>query len=514
MSDGRQPWTPKVNPWFIAVAVMSATFMEVLDTSVANVSLPHIAGAMDASTDEATWVLTSYLVSNAIVLPAASWLARRFGRARFLIICICIFTLASFVCGAATSLGMLIVARVIQGAGGGALQPLSQAILLESFPPARRGQAMAAFGLGIVVAPIIGPTLGGWLTDNLSWRWVFYINLPIGILAILMVRAFVEDPPYIKANRPSNIDYLGFSLMALWLATLQIVLDKGQEDDWFNSRFIVTLCIISLSAMISFIVWELRTKVPIVDLHVLKDRNFAAGTLLIGVVGAVLYSTNAILPLLLQNLMGYPALLSGLSVSPRGFGSIVAMIIISRLMIKIDARQLIACGFVGLAFATWLLSNVTLDITMWTVVWPNVLSGFALGFVFVPLTTQTNATLANEQIGNAAGIYNLMRNIGGSVGISWAATLLARGGQINQANLVHNMSIYNPAFVQRLQMMERYLHSQQAALGLLAGQLAQQAALLSFVNDFRLFAMLALGCTPLILLFRRAERQGGPMMAH
>ena len=285
---------------------MLATFMEVLDTSVANVSLPHIAGSLSATTDESTWVLTSYLVSNAIILPATNWLGHYFGRKRFLIVCIAIFTLSSALCGAATSLGMLLFARVLQGAGGGALQPIAQAVLLESFPAEKRGSAMAVYGMGIVVAPIIGPTLGGWITDNYSWRWIFYINVPIGILAVLMANTFVEDPPYIRNQRPGRIDYIGFGLMALGLATLQIVLDKGQEEDWFSSSFITWAIVFAVVALVAFIIWELRAKEPIVNLRVLANRNFAVGTALIAAMGVVLYGTIALLPLFLQTLTWLP----------------------------------------------------------------------------------------------------------------------------------------------------------------------------------------------------------------
>src|SRR5207237_10871947 len=281
-------WTPSFNPWLIAAAVMLATFMEVLDTSVANVALPHIAGNLSATPEEATWGLTSYLVSNAIILPATNWLSRYFGRKRFLIVCILIFTLSSALCGAATSLGMLIVARILQGAGGGALQPIAQSVLLESFPPEKRGSAMAVFGMGIVVAPIIGPTLGGWITDNYSWRWIFYINVPIGIIAVLMANTFIEDPPYIKNQRPGRIDYVGFGLMAVGLSTLQLVLDKGQEEDWFSSSLILWATVFAALALVAFVVWELRSGEPIVNLRILKNRNFAVGTLLITLMGVVL----------------------------------------------------------------------------------------------------------------------------------------------------------------------------------------------------------------------------------
>src|SRR5947209_15047779 len=423
MSNGTQrEWTPTFNPWLIAASVMLATFMEVLDTSVANVALPHIAGNLSATPEEATWVLTSYLVSNGIILPAANWLGRFFGRKRFLIVCIAIFTASSAVCGAAASLGLLIVARIAQGAGGGALQPIAQAVLMESFPREKRGSAMAVFGLGVVVAPIIGPTLGGWITDNYSWRWIFYINVPIGILAIFMANTFIEDPPYIKNQKPGRIDYIGFGLMALGLAALQLVLDKGQEEDWFSSSFIVWALILTVVALVAFVIWELRSSEPIVNLRILSDRNFAVGTMLMTIIGVVLYGTIALLPLFLQTMMGYPAVQSGMAVSPRGLGSIVSMIIIGRLVGKIDSRYLIMFGFTVLAYSTYLFSDINLQISMGSIVWPSIISGLAMGFVFVPLTTTAMGTLSNEQMGNASGVFNLMRNTGGSIGIAAVTT--------------------------------------------------------------------------------------------
>src|SRR5438270_747224 len=433
--SAQKEWTPSFNPWLIAAAVMLATFMEVLDTSVANVALPHIAGNLSATPEESTWVLTSYLVSNAIILPATNWLGRYFGRKNFLIFCIVIFTASSAFCGAAASLGMLIVARILQGAGGGALQPIAQAVLLESFPPEKRGSAMAVFGMGIVVAPIIGPTLGGWITDNYSWRWIFYINVPVGALAVFMANTFVEDPPYIKNQRPGRIDYVGFGLMAVGLATLQLVLDKGQEEDWFHSPLITLAVVFAVATIIAFIIWELRAKEPIVNLRILTNRNFAVGTMLMTIMGIVIYGTIALLPLFLQTMLGYPAVQSGMAVSPRGIGSIISMIIIGRLVGRIDSRYLIMFGFTVLAFSTYLFSDINLQISMGSIVWPSIISGLAMGFVFVPLTTAAMGTLANEQMGNASGVFNLMRNTGGSIGIAAMTTLLARGAQIHQAAL-------------------------------------------------------------------------------
>lgn len=513
-------WRPSVNPWIIAVASMLATFMEVLDTSVANVALPHIAGNLSASTDESTWVLTSYLVSNAVVLPATGWLSRAFGRKGFLIACIAIFTLASTLCGAAPSLSLLILARMIQGAGGGALQPISQAVLLESFPPAQRGMAMAVFGMGVVVAPIVGPTLGGWITDSYSWRWIFYINLPMGILAMIMVRAFVEDPPYLRGSVRGAIDYIGFGLLAMWLATLQIILDKGQEADWFAATWIRVFAFVSVASLIAFVVWEIRTTNPIVNLRILANRNFAVGTLLMTILGIVLYGTIALLPLFLQTLMGYPALQSGLAVSPRGFGSILAMVIVGRLVGVLDTRILLTTGFGLLALSGFLFGHLSLDIGMATVIWPNIVNGIALGFIFVPLATVAMGTLRPEQIGNASGVFNLMRNLGGGIGISLVTTWVARHAQLHQALLTAHLSPYDPAMLQQLQAIREALAPQvgpvaaaQQAWDVLYGTLVQQATLWAYVDTFRTLAVLCLACIPLVLLFRKA-RMGGAVAIH
>jgi MFS transporter, DHA2 family, multidrug resistance protein len=502
-----ESWAPSFSPWLIAAAVMSATFMEVLDTSVANVSLPHIAGSLSASTEEATWVLTSYLVSNAIILPATGWLSSFFGRKQLLITCIVIFTLSSALCGAATSLPMLIAARVLQGIGGGVLQPTAQAVLMESFPFEKRGQAMSIYGMGIIVAPIIGPTLGGWITDNYSWRWIFYINIPVGIVAVLMATWFIENPPYLRRVARASIDYIGFGLMALWLAAFQLVLDKGQEEDWFESRFITLLTVIALSAMIAFVVRELSVKEPIVDLRVLKNRNFGVGTLLMTIVGGVLYGTTAMLPLFLQTLLGYPAVQSGLAVSPRGFGSMASMIIVGRLVGKIDSRLLIAFGFCILAYSVYLLSGINLEISTSSVILPNIINGFAMGFVFVPLTTTAMGTLRKDQIGNATGIYSLMRNIGGSLGISAVTTMLARGAQQHQAVMVSHLTPYDPAFQQRLQQLQGTVGTQQA-YGVIYGTVLKQASLLAFIDNFRLLTIVCLLCVALVFLLKRVRSRG------
>ena len=510
---GNQQWKPSFNPWLIAASVMLATFMEVLDTSVANVALPHISGNLSATTEEATWVLTSYLVANAIILPATGWLTTVFGRKKFLITCIVIFTVSSALCGAAASLGMLIVARILQGAGGGALQPIAQSVLLESFPPEKRGSAMALYGLGVVVAPIIGPTLGGWITDNYSWRWIFYINLPIGILAAFMASSFVEDPPYLRNQKPGRIDYIGFAFMALGLAALELTLDMGQQNDWFGSSWIVFTATTCAVMLFCFVVWELwGTDEPIVNLRIFKNRNFAVGTILIACVGVVLYGSTALLPLFLQTLLGYSAVISGLAVSPRGLGSIVSMVVVGRLIGKFDSRYLIMFGFAVLSYSTYMLTDINLDITNRNIIVPIVLGGFAMGFVFVPLTTLAMGTLSNKEVGNAAGIYNLMRNAGGSIGIAAMVAFLARGGQMHLAQLIGNLSPYNPAFQQMFQTLQGSLaqhtdaaSATQQTYGTIYGMAIRQAMLLSYIDNFRLLAILCALCVPTALLFKRVK---------
>ena len=515
------PWRPSHNPWLIAVSVMLATFMEVLDTSVANVSLPHIAGNLSATTDEATWVLTSYLVANAIILPATNWFGNLFGRKRFLVSCIILFTLSSALCGAAGSLGFLVIARVLQGAGGGALQPISQAVLLESFPPARRGSAMAVFAMGVVVAPILGPTLGGWITDNYSWRWVFYINLPIGLFAGLMANAFIEDPPYLKRVSASSIDYMGFGFLALWLATLQYVLDKGQELDWLSSHRIAWCFTISVAAFLAFVVRELTAQRPLVDLRVLKNRNLAVGCGLIAVLGALLYGTIAVLPLFMQNLLGYTALDAGLALSPRGVGAFMATVVVGRLVGKINNRVLIAIGFLGLAYSSFLFGNINLSIGMITIVWPTILSGIAISFIFVPLATSAMGTLEQNQIGNASGLFNLMRNLGGSIGIAALTTMVARGAQSNQAAFVSHFSQYNPVYQQKLATIQNGLAAHEGAWlaakqapQILYNILGQQSYLVTYSHNFRLFGLLCLVTTPLVFFFQKVRKTNAPAGAH
>ena len=513
--------TGGVNPWLVALAVMLATFMEVLDTSIAAVALPYIAGSLSATNDEATWVLTSYLVANAIVLPASTWLSLRFGRKRFLIACIIIFTVSSFMCGAATSLGMILIARAVQGAGGGALQPLSQSILLESFAPEKRGLAMAVFALGVVVAPVLGPTLGGWLTDTYSWRWAFYINIPVGIFAIWMISRNVQDPSYIKNAKPGRLDGIGLGLLAVWLGALQIILDKGQEDDWFGAPWIRWTFLVLIVCFVLFLVREFKHKQPLVDLRVFRHRNFTLGCLLIGLFGAAIYGLVTLLPLFYQELMGYTALAAGWAVSPRGIGAIIAMPIIGYLTAKIDNRWLIAFGFCLFAVASLWFGEVNLGIGQWTFLWAIIISGFGSGCVFVPLSTTAMAFLKNEEIGNASGLYNLLRNIGGSIGISIVNTIVSRHEQLHRNELVASVNPARPDVQGTLRGMQAYLASQgasaadamQRAYALIGLTVNGQARLWSYVDDFRYMALVCFGCIPIVFALKKTVGKKGALRA-
>jgi DHA2 family multidrug resistance protein len=510
-----------VNPWLIAMSVMLATFMEVLDTAIASVALPYIAGSLSASNDEATWVLTSYLVANAIVLPASNWFSLKFGRKRFLMSCVTIFTIASFACGAAPTLGIMLLARVIQGAGGGALQPLSQAILLESFPPAKRGAAMAVFAFGVVVAPVLGPTLGGWLTDTYSWRYAFYINIPIGILALFMINRFIHDPAYIKKAKVAPLDRYGFAALIIWTGCLQVILDKGQEDDWFGATWIRWATVFLVTSFIYFC-WRCWTqKDTIVDLKVLKDRNFLLGSILIFMFGIGIYSTVTVLPLFYQELLGYTAFTAGIVVAPRGIGAVCGMPIIGYLSNKIDPRWLLTFGFCTFGLTTLYFGNVTLDISPTTLLLPILITGFGLSFVFVPISTAAYGTLDNKQIGNASGLFNLMRNVGGSIGISIASTLLTRRSAVHQNEIINSVPITGQQFQNSMSTTRQALFSYFGKANTLAPaqstlyqQLGRQASAWAFVDVFRWLSLLCFFCVIIVWFFKKVKPGKGPAGAH
>ena len=516
-----RPAPPHVNPWIVAVAVMFATFMEILDTTVVNVSLPHIAGSLSASIDESTWALTSYLVANAIVLPLTGWLANYFGRKRLLLISITGFTVASFLCGLAPTLGMLVVFRVIQGLTGGALQPLSQAVLLEAFPPQDRGKAMGFWGLGIVVAPILGPVVGGWLTDSYSWRWVFYINLPVGIASVVMTKLFIFDPPYVS-RKSETIDYWGIGLLALGIGGLQIMLDLGQQRDWFSSDFIRVTAAMAVVGLSVFIWRELNTDHPVVDLRVFKIRTYSVGVFLMTVLGFVLFGSLVLLPIMLQTLLGYPSLQAGIAMAPRGMGSFVAMPIVGMLVARVDPRKLLALGLCGGALTLYWLGQLDLSAGYWDIFWPQLIQGMSLGLIFVPLTTITMDPIPKETMGNATSLFNLMRNIGGSVGIAIATTLISRRSQQNINVLGANVTPYDPATRGMLDGLKSAMVARGADLAtaterahaLMFGLVARQATMLAFVGVFRLLALIFLLMLPLLLLMRSPRHRRSEVAAH
>jgi len=516
---------PAVNPWLIAITVMLATFMEVLDTSIANVALPHIAGNLSAGIDESTWVLTSYLVSNAIVLPLTGWFATLFGRKRFYMTCVVVFTVSSFLCGLAPSLLMLVVFRVIQGAGGGGLQPVSQAILVESFSRERQGMAMAVYGMGVVVAPIIGPTLGGWITDNFSWRWIFFINIPIGILSILMTSALVTDPPYLqrrKLGKGLKIDFIGLGLLSVGLGFLQVVLDKGERDDWFGSHFILWSTILAVGALCGLLIWEWRNKDPIIDLRLFKDRNFSVATLTMFALGVVLYGTTVLLPVLVQTLMGYTAELSGLVLSPGAIITMMTMPLVGKLLSRFQARWLVILGLLILSVGMFKLSGINLQTNFGTLVKIWMISRGGLGFLFVPINVMAFYFVAREKTNNATGLINLARNMGGSIGISLVTTMQDRLAQKHQGMLVTHMTPLNPNYQDALHGLAQTLqaHGASAALalqqaeGILYGQLQRQSAMLGFVDVFWLLGATCIAMIPMMFVMKKTSPGRGSAPMH
>lgn len=507
-----EEWKPSRSPWYSAGAVMLTIFMVVLDSSIANVALPNIAGSFSATQDESTWVLTSYLVANGVIIPSTAWFSTLFGRKNFLLLSTILFTASSALCGMASSMGMLIFARVIQGLGGGAIMPIGQAVMMEEFPVEERGVAMSVFGFGVIFAPIIGPTLGGWITDTYSWHWIFLINVPVGIIAVILGNLFIEDPPYARKGKVQKVDYIGFILLIVWLFSLQVVLDNGQKSDWFGSRWVRWTTALSLSCFIGFIWRELTTKVPIVDLKVFLDRNFIVGTALNSVVGAVLYSTLAILPLFLQHLMGYTATLSGLAISPRGFGSLAGLVAVAVLSNKVDQRYVVIAGMLLLALSNIMFGSMNLSIGMGNIIFPNIICGFSFSLLMIPLMTITFVTLKNSQMTNASGIFNLAKSVGGAIGTSIVSTLIQRMGQVHQTHLIRNLTYSNPAFVEKLTAIQSGIAvytgefvAREKANFMVYMQLQQQSNLLAFMDCFKIYAAAVFLLTPFVFLFKKAK---------
>jgi DHA2 family multidrug resistance protein len=511
-----------VNPWLVSVSVMLGTFMVVLDTTVVNVSLPHIAGSLSSSIEETTWALTTYLAANAIVLPITGWLANYVGRRRLLLLAIGAFTTASVLCGMAPNLPVLIVFRIIQGATGGVMQPLSQAIMLEAFPPKDRGEAMAFFGVGVVVAPILGPVLGGWLTDNLSWRWVFYINIPFGALALALVWRYIHDPSYIRRGS-AGIDYWGLGLLAVGIGALQIGLDQGQREDWFSSGWITVLLVTSSIALTVFVVHALRSRAPVVDLRVFKDRTYSAGTVLVMVQSFGLYGSLVLMPVLLQTLMGYPSLQAGIAMAPRGLGSLVITPVVGIAMAKarIDPRKLLAAGMALTAWSLFWLSGLSLQAGYWDIFWPQFVQGVGMGLLFVPLATVSVDRIPRERIGNATSLFNLVRNVGGSIGIAVVQTILARDRQGHTNVLISHINPFRPAAQQMFQSLRSAflargsdpVTADSQAVYAMWAMVQKQAAILAFLDAFTVLAVAFVVLTPLLWLMKKPQHHDAQPMA-
>jgi DHA2 family multidrug resistance protein len=503
LGSERVAWRPAANPWLIAVTVSLAAFMEVLDTAIANVALPHIAGNLGASNDQSTWVLTSYLVANAIVLPITGWLVSLFGRKRFFMTCMAIFTVSSLFCGIAPNLGLLLLFRVLQGAGGGGLQPMAQAILADTFPPEKRGLAFSIYGITAVCAPAIGPTLGGWLTDNFSWRWIFLINLPIGLLALALVFQLVQDPPYLVRRERSEIklDYVGFSLLALGVGALQIMLDKGQEDDWFGSHFITTLAVIAAICLVALIVYEWLHKDPIVDVRLFKNANFAAANMMMFMVGAVSFATTVLMPQFLQTLMGYTAQSAGMVLSASALLLLIELPVVGRLIGKFPLRYLIAFGWIALALGMYISTQrIDLLISFSSATWLRIGQYLPMGFIFVPATTAAYIGIAEDKSDAVAGLVNFTRNIGSSVGTSVVTTMIVRRSQFHQAALESNTNWGDQGFrnlmnalVWQLTHAGLSLHEAQSqALARIYAAVQAQAAALAYIDTYWVLGIAAL----------------------
>ncbi|MGH7779655.1 MAG: DHA2 family efflux MFS transporter permease subunit [Candidatus Binataceae bacterium] len=518
---------PSTHKWLIAIAVMLGTTLEVLDTSIVNVALPHMQGTFSASVDEIAWVLTSYLVANGIMIPMTGWISARFGRKRYFLTSVTIFVIASAMCGAAQSLDQMVVFRLIQGAAGAAMIPSSQAILMETFPPNEQQLAMAMWGVGLMVAPIMGPTLGGWITDNWNWRWNFYINIPVGTLAFLMVTWFVHDPAFMRESRArrGKVDYIGMALLVVSLGLMQIVLDRGQRADWFNSTWVVYATAISAGAMLWLVLHELRDPDPILDLRILKIPVFSFSVTLIVAMSFALYGTGLLNPIFLQEFLGYNAWRAGLVLAPRGLGTMVAMLMVGQIArLRFDTRPLIGLGFVLMASALWSMSGWNLQVSMWVVIWPSIVMGLGMGLIFPTLSATTLSCVSRERIGYAASLYNLMRNAGAAIGISYMTTALVNHEQTHQSYLVEHLSVFDAWKMSSagahtpgampFHYLPQMITGQKQGLGMLYQMIQSQAAMLSFNDIYRVLMFMMIILVPSFLLLRKPDSGGGGAMAH
>lgn len=507
-----QEWKPSQNPWLITGSLMLAVFIFAIDGTIANVALPHMAGSFSASHDESTWVLTSYLIASGIVIPMVDWFSRLLGRKNFLLLSILIFTIASMLCGMAHTLFEMVIFRVLQGVGGGGIVPIAQAVLLESFPKEKRPAAMAIFSLGVLLAPIIGPVVGGWITDNWSWPWIFYINVPFGAAAIIMCNEFLEDPPYAAKQDNVKTDGVGFFFLSMWLITLQIVLDKGNNADWFNATWVRWTSAVSVISCAAFFVSQLKNKESLIDLSVFKDKNFLNGTVILVTINLILYAALAILPQFLQTMLGYTAFLSGFSMMPRGLGCLVSVLVCAAIADYVDNRKLVAVGLVFIGLGGFVFGNLNLQISTVNILIPNFLYGLGMGLAMIPLIALSNITLQNCQLTNASGVQNMLKNIGGAVGTSFVATAISRFSQVHQHYLVDNLTALNPVFSEKLGALSgalsSYAHPAVAsymAENTLYNQMVQQAHLLAYMDTFRIFGILAFIAIPLLVFIDANE---------
>lgn len=516
-------WKPRANPWAIAMVVTVAAFMEVLDTTIVNVSLPHIAGSLSASYDDATWALTSYLVANGIVLPISGWLSDVFGRKRYFLLCILMFTVCSLLCGTSQSLPELVIFRLLQGFFGGGLQPCQQAILLDTFPMSKRAQAMAVVSIATIVAPILGPTLGGWITDNISWRWVFFLNVPVGIAGIIGVAALVEDPPWVRERRSHGIDYIGIGLITLGLGALQITLDRGEEADWFSSPFIRVTALLAVMGCVGGVLWLLSTRRPVVNLFVLADRNFSLSALMISVMGLLLTSSSVVLPQFAQGVIGYTATQAGLILSPGGFVIIAMIPLVTRIMGLLETRLLVAFGFTIIGLAMWHAGHLVPQVSFVHLAFMRALQVLGLAFLFVPISTIAYSTLPREHAGDATALYSMFRNIAGSFGISLGTALISEREAARQTHLAAQLSDLNPAYQDMLARYTAKLQSmghlaveaKSMAVAQILRQLSLQASVLAYADVFRVSAFIAFAIVPFTIFYSRGKiTRGGPPGGH
>ena len=497
-----------MNKWIVALSVVLPTLLEVIDTSVVNVSLGHIRGSLSAGVDESTWTITAYLVSNAIIIPLTGWLSRTFGRKRYLVFSVILFTFSSAACGFSKSLQMLIFFRILQGFGGGALQPLSQSILFETFPPREYGMATAMFGIGVMFGPIVGPVLGGWITDNWSWPWIFYINIPLGIFSLIMIMLFIHDPHYLRKAK-QKIDYWGLSLIVLGIGSLQVVIDKGQREDWFSSNFINAFAVIAVICLVLFIIVELKVPNPVINLRVFKDISFSIGNVIMFVTFFVLFGGIVLLPLFVQELLGYNAYLAGLALAPGGIATLIIMPIVGKMVTKINPKWILAAGMVITAYSMHMMINFNLHVDFFSVAWPRVVMGIGLGMLFIPLMSMAFTTIHKEEMPNATSVFNLLRNLGGSIGVAFVTTVLSRRAQFHQFRFSEQLNPYDPGYQIALHnamnalKMKLGAATDLSANGLIYRELMRHASLSSYNDAFYICAVLMICVLPLVYFLKK-----------